>query len=115
MEADNPYPTDEELEKIKKWDVIEGDDGKYPKLYALLDFIKGLWEYSDRFVLLKGHYTQWGKAYRTLYLSTGGWSGNESIIQALKENFIFWAMRWKKHQRGGHYWFEIPYYQGINQ
>jgi hypothetical protein len=107
---ENVYPTEEELINIELWDLNEGDDGKYPKLYALLDYVKDLWEYSDRFVIGKSRKDKWisNRRIRTLYLSTGGWSGNESIIGALHKNFIFWAMYWYKEQRGGHYWFQIP-------
>lgn len=86
----NGYPSDESLEIIKKWDLL-----KYPVSY-LLDFVEPLWEYDDRFV----------RTARTLYLSTGGWSGNEDIIASLHGNFLFWAMYWKRSERGGHYWFD---------
>ena len=42
-------------------------------------------------------------------VSTGGWSGNESIIGAMKENtdylYTFIAFAWR---RGGHYEWRIP-------
>jgi hypothetical protein len=39
------------------------------------------------------------------YLSTGGWSGNEDIINALETNFMFYLMYWMRSSRGGHYIF----------
>jgi hypothetical protein len=84
------YPAESELKKIKKWDLA-----KQP-VNELLDFVESLWTYEDRFV----------RTNSKLYLSTGGWSGNEDIIGALQHNFIFWMMFWKKTQRGGHYWFD---------
>lgn len=84
------YPTKKELQRIKKWPIIMDLDG-------FLRFIENLWEYPDRFVLT-------GKKVKRLYLSTGGWSGNESIISAMKEN-LFWVIAWEKSVRGGHYWF----------
>jgi len=48
-----------------------------------------------------------GEEEFTLSLSTGGWSGNEDIIRALKKNFIFWSMYWQMNRRGGHYQFKI--------
>ena len=85
------YPTKKELEKIKKWDF------KDPM--GLMNHVEELWNYPDRFVLT-------GKRVLRLYLSTGGWSGNESIIEALQQN-PFWYFYWQKSQRGGHYWFKI--------
>ena len=83
------YPTEEQLEIIKTWDIL-----KKP-VKELIEYIEPLWEYPDRFVY-KEH---------SLYLSTGGWSGNESIVEALQLNFLFWGMYWFKSERGGHYWF----------
>ena len=88
------YPTEHELKMIKKWDLL-----KKP-VVGLLDYVQERWKYEDRFVLT-------GKHVLRLYLSTGGWSGNEDIIAALRQNFIFWSMCWEKSMRGGHYWFII--------
>lgn len=90
----NEYPRDEELKTIKEWDFQQ------KPVTDLLDYTRNLWKYEDRFVLT-------GKRVLKLYLSTGGWSGNESIIGALKQNFVFWAMCWEKHIKGGHYWFRV--------
>jgi hypothetical protein len=42
----------------------------------------------------------------TLTLHTGGWSGNEVIIEALTKT-IFWSFCWEKSWRGGHYEFKL--------
>jgi len=39
-------------------------------------------------------------------VATGGWSGNESIISALQDNYIFWAICWRLSKRGGYFEFE---------
>ena len=90
----NKYPREEELITIKEWDLLE------KSIIDLLDYVRELWKYDDRFVLT-------GKRVLRLYLSTGGWSGNESIIGALEQNLFFWSLCWVKHIRGGHFWFEI--------
>jgi hypothetical protein len=58
----------------------------------------------------------WGFTYkrkikdrRTLRLSTGGWSGNEEIIAAIKENFplSLFYMRMVQWRVGGGYTFKV--------
>lgn len=39
---------------------------------------------------------------------TGGWSGNEDILDALGKNFVFWSQCWKSSHRGGKFVFELP-------
>ena len=85
------YPCcNKELNYIKNFDLTKHS------IKELLDFVEPLWNYPDRFV----------RHYHSMYLSTGGWSGNEDIVDALHHNFIFWSMYWYKSQRGGHYWFK---------
>jgi hypothetical protein len=88
------YPDDQELELIEKWDAINDTEG-------LLSFIEPRWVHG-RWDLQK---TNIGDIY--LEVSTGGWSGNEDIIEALQRNFVFWSMYWHTHIRGGRYTFLI--------
>lgn len=85
------YPEEHELDKIEKWD--------YNDIPALMGYVKERWKYAN------AGYFRIGRKY--LYLSTGGWSGNESIIGALKANIMFWAICWWSSKRGGHYIFEV--------
>ena len=87
------YPTEEELQKIREWE--------YNDLYALFLFIKDIWNWGDDYVTIKGD------PEVTITLVTGGWSGNEEIIQALSENYIVWAQCWEKSERGGLYEFKF--------
>lgn len=84
------YPTEKQLKYIKKFDLTKS------RVSELLDYIEPIWEYGD-----------WGfhRAKHRLELHTGGWSGNEDIIDALRHNFLFWAMFWWNSRRGGHYIF----------
>lgn len=43
-----------------------------------------------------------------LRLSTGGWSGNESLIEAYRHNRIAWMMTWQLSARGGLFIFRYP-------
>lgn len=83
------YPTEEQLKTIREFDLIK------KSVRELLDYIEPIWEYPDRFVRRK----------HSFYLSTGGWSGNESIIGALKQNSLFWSLYWLSSRRGGHFFF----------
>lgn len=95
------YPTDETLETIKLWDVVNGN------VYELMNFVKRCWKYQD-----------WGwhqnkitngidKGHDRLSISTGGWSGNEALIDALEQNEMFMALYWESSTRGGHYTYVI--------
>lgn len=101
--GNNPYPTDKELAVIRKWDII-----RYT-IPDLVEYVRCLWNYADIdfFNLHTGREHLFRKACMKLELHTGGWSGNEDIIGALQQNFLFWSMFWRKHTAGGHYWFEI--------
>jgi hypothetical protein len=54
-------------------------------------------------------YHDWDKGSQVYRynISTGGWSGNESIIGALQSNSLLWALTWVQSRRGGHYIFEV--------
>ena len=84
------YPTEEQLKTISEWDLTKSHVSK------LLGYIEPIWEYGD-----------WGfsRSKHRLELHTGGWSGNEDIIAALRSNFLFWSMYWWTSRRGGHYVF----------
>lgn len=86
---DNGYPDDDELQRIEDWPISD--------IEGLLEFAENLWTYPDR----------WNREEGWLKISTGGWSGNESVIAALKANRLFWAICWFQSTRGGHYVFDL--------
>ena len=86
----NGYPTEEILKKIEEWPY--SNDFK-----DLIELVGELWTYSD----------YWKVDGLSIEASTGGWSGNESIISALRNNRMFWAMCWLSTERGGHYTFKM--------
>lgn len=93
----NGYPENRELRKISKWKI-----SRWSNLLDFIEYIRERWQYAD-----VGYFDLKGKNTVKLRLSTGGWSGNESIISALEKNFIFWVMGWRRSDRGGHYFFEF--------
>jgi len=84
------YPNDHEIEQIRTW-VLPGD------LSGLVEFVRQRWRWEYG----------WRSSGRNLWMSTGGWSGNEEIIGALQENRLFWSMCWVYSRRGGHYRFNL--------
>lgn len=82
-------PTEQTLGTIERW----GND-----LVGLFEFVRKAWKYPN-------YFTSEGARYE---ISTGGWSGNESLIDALMNNHVAWALTWQSSRRGGHYVFEIP-------
>lgn len=41
-------------------------------------------------------------------LVTGGWSDNEAVISAMRENTMGWLMTWQSSHRGGKHVFKAP-------
>lgn len=91
------YPT----EKFYKW--AESIKWEYDGLMDITQTIIDCWHMADWGVYLKGKY----RGHRTLYLHTGGWSGNEDIIAAMRDT-MWWTLCWRNHIHGGHYAFSIP-------
>lgn len=85
------YPDNRELKKIRNW--------PYADFQGLMEYVFDRWKYADC-----GYWKKGRKYYR---ISTGGWSGNESLISALMQNRMFWSCCWVSSKRGGHYVFEI--------
>ena len=85
------YPSDHELAMISAWD--------YKNMTGWFDFIESLWWNSG-----------WGvvREKRKVYLATGGWSGNEDIIHAMRQNIMLWGRTWRWSKAGGGYKFKIP-------
>jgi len=89
------YPTDEDLERIAGWPLPCTTESAQ----AWFDFIASIWWMPD---------WGWSQNGDTFSISTGGWSGNEDIIGAMGDNFIYWGLCWETSRRGGHYTFKLP-------
>jgi hypothetical protein len=85
------YPTNETLDAIKNW--------PYTDYRGLIEYLRDAWKWPCYF---RVNNNGWIKA------STGGWSGNESLIGAMQQNFIFWCDCFYCHYTGGHYTLKIP-------
>lgn len=95
------YPTEETLDIIKYWSDLSSEG-----IRKLMDFCYDCWQYPEFFIKEKVK-NDLGDSVIQYKISTGGWSGNEDVIQALRENVIFWCLCWVQSRRGGHYLFEV--------
>lgn len=77
------YPTGEELEEIRNYDCIKD-------LKGFLELLESTWN---------DDYGTFGLRGKTLKLITGGWSGNEDILNAIPK--IFDMAFWYSSKRGG--------------
>ena len=98
MLDENNYPDEASLKQIKEWDILKQG------IQGLLDLVYENTNWADRQI------EQAGKRVIRYVYHTGGWSGNEDVIDALHHNFLFWGLYWEKTTRGGHYYFKIEDY-----
>ena len=81
---------DEVLDKLRTWDKFDNAG-----LKEALELVRATWAYPD-YVRIRGDY---------YYFATGGWSDNEAIIYAIKENIVLWMLLWIMSSAGGGYVF----------
>ena len=92
------YPDSADIERVKQWTFHEPDS--FVKFMEFFRSIGNYWPSDAPF-----GWTQNGRIY---HVSTGGWSGNEEILEAMQDNLTFWMVCWREHRRGGHYVFTLP-------
>ena len=94
MSSTDDPPTEETLKTIREWNMLA--KGYKP----LMDLVGEQWWMPE---------WGWDPSEDGFYsISTGGWSGNEVLIEALHNNYLFWSLCWVSSHRGGHYEFELP-------
>ena len=71
---------------------------------AFIDILRIVWWIPERHLI-------YDPAERTLTLFTGGWSGNEGIIEALQHT-LFWMLYQKRGRIVGDYTFVFPEKEG---
>jgi hypothetical protein len=112
MDAEG-YPTKEELGFIRKYDVF-----KKP-VRQLVEYIQERWRWDDYFVVRRKRdffasvtstddhnpKRRWNVIVE---MHTGGWSGSEDMIEALRKNRWFFFLYHNKWETGGHFYFKIP-------
>lgn len=98
------YPT----ETILEWIALFPYDRPVEEL---LNVVYQLWDYKD-YTFKVEEVERLRKNVLYLHISTFGYSGNKSIIEALKKNFTFWAVHWYSSTRGDHYVFQFSEEEG---
>jgi hypothetical protein len=98
------YPTETALNIITQWPFA--DPG------GALDLVKGLWNYPEYATNTlrpeEQEILHSDPQRKYLRLATGGWSGNESLIRALRDNQLVWSFTWQLSKRGGLHIFRYP-------
>jgi hypothetical protein len=94
------FPTEESLLFLREYKTEQ-------PFKDIIELIRYLWHYADWGFVLHRKY----KGKQKLELHTGGWSGNEEIIQAILSNIYLthFHMKYYMWKTGGHYYFEIEY------
>jgi len=94
-DEDAGYPTRAELRKIKNWKMKDG-------WIELAKYIQSIWHWGDEYAYFVN------EEDHNFELHTGGWSGNEEMVDALKKSSgFFWMFCWVESRRGGHYKFMV--------
>lgn len=99
------YPTEETLKAVEEM----------PDVAEVLDLVRSAWHWPDwvRDGLTPAEegvlrVTTGDSARRFIRFSTGGWSGNENLIHALRRNRLVWLEAWRLSGNGGLHIFEYP-------
>ena len=96
------YPTEDTLNAIRIWPAMSAKN-----LNDLLNFVAQTWHFKDFGVSeeLRPEELKMVSGIEPnaeyLRLATGGWSGNESLIDALHDNTVAWMCLWRLSACGG--------------
>jgi len=106
MLDEDGYPTDAAIDVVQLW--------HWSDARGWFKFIESIWYFHDWGWKENEEPHEWhrldqykDKIVHRYYISTAGWSGNETIIRAMQKNEMMWHLNWVQSRRGGHYIFEL--------
>lgn len=102
IRGDNGYPHEEETERIRLWKIVDNDD-----FHAVMSYVAARWKYPDYWEV-HDRLNTIGQPEKEYVFSTGGWSGNESLVLAIEQNAILQMVGAQSWVRGGHYVYRFP-------
>ena len=98
------YPTEETLRIIRDWPCLG-----LPDMEAVMDFVGQAWHWPEYWAKQTRWRDRRGGSRRTRYVfSTSGWSGNESLVEAIEANALLQVIGAWSWRRGGHYEYRFP-------
>jgi len=99
------YPTEATLRRIRRWSIQTNADFE-----AVMDFAGRAWNWPHLWVRERDWIDPDYPSFPTLryVFSTGGWSGNESIVGAIEKNQMVQMIGAWPWRRGGHYEYRFP-------
>lgn len=97
--GDDGYPHESELQRIREWPWEEGWRG-------LMAYVRRRWQYADA-----GYWEQQGDRFR---IATAGWSGNESLVGAMEQNWMFQSICAVAWHRGGEYVYDVKEWADVD-
>ncbi|HXF71676.1 MAG TPA: hypothetical protein VNO79_03585 [Actinomycetota bacterium] len=99
------YPTEQDLATVANWPAADPE--------GWFAFVRERWWAADWGWREYSGLDKWGRPVRVYALSTAGWSGNESLIDAMERNWMLWGKTWVLSRRGGHYEFHVPRFEPL--
>ena len=94
----DPYPSEVTFRRIREY---------LGPVSLFFDELKKIWHPAGWGWRESIGYSGMRKKVRRFEISTGGWSGNEDMIAAMRRNFFLWHLSWVQQRVGGHFIFEV--------
>jgi hypothetical protein len=101
------YPTKADESRVTAWQSEWINNDTFQVLAPWFDLVKSFW-WMPEWGWTEFDGEDDGDPVRVYQISTGGWSGNEGLISAMRDNYLHWSLTFYQMRRGGHYEFRIP-------